>query len=236
MKENFLLIIGLSITGFTVGYMVGGSSTPVVGIAIPLLFGLIITSFGMFQPYKHIKHLHSDITNNIDEIISKTKKELSEVKRIIGFTLIFFSSFYLVGTFIGSYTRINSIFKVTNSPAFPWSKDNKPKEMKEALAWIKLQNILTKLGYSKSKIEDLYKIENNKLILEINKTELSNPKETGYYNTQENKGLLDKRKTPTSYINSGDMLNDLIINKQIDIGPIAEQQNEYPTTPNKRPF
>jgi uncharacterized membrane protein YfcA len=49
MQPQAMLLLGIAFVAGTVGYMVGGSGTPVVSVAIPAVFGLVVTAVGLLQ-------------------------------------------------------------------------------------------------------------------------------------------------------------------------------------------
>ena len=162
IDNNTYLILGLSITGYAVGYMVGGSATPVVSVAIPLVFGLIVSSFGLLQPYKQINTLPDNITNNADlvrEIIDKIEVRAIHTKKYIGLALIFFSSFYLFGTLIGSNMRINEWLVIKQDQTLPWEESVKPNNINDAVNWILLDYKLKNLGFTNKDVKSLYEIQ-----------------------------------------------------------------------------
>ena len=163
MNKYIYLIVGLSITGFTIGYMMGGYATPVVSVVIPLLFGLIVVSFGLLQQVK-TKNIPENILNNkelLEFFFDKADKTSKEILKVVGMALIFFSSFYLVGIYAGSTTRINLLFK--DSPGFPWSEENKPSKISDARTWLNWQIELKNEAYTNDEISTLYQIHYTEL-------------------------------------------------------------------------
>ncbi|MDD1780954.1 hypothetical protein LRP49_07030 [Enterovibrio sp. ZSDZ35] len=203
MKNSIPLIIGLSITGLSVGYMVGGSATPVVSIVIPLIFGLVVTGFGLLQPYKALKDLPEGIAGNQElaaTLIDKMEQNAASVKRTLGTTLIFFSLFYLIGTLVGTTARTQQWFAPPKEPTFPW-KTEAPKNIKVALDWITLQSSLKSLGYSDEQIEQLYTIQLHELESARNDAETAAKTHTDLM--KKLIALLEKKQSATTGAKSG---------------------------------
>jgi len=145
--------------------MVGGSATPVVAIAVPAVFGLVVTAVGMMHTapsrelVEAIKAL-GEKSDTVPEIVDFRARQRHAPARI-GLALMAFSLAYLGGATLGASVRINH-YLVTTTPAsaFPWtSTDLKPPTLDLALQWIALQSRLHELGYDENKIRELYAIQ-----------------------------------------------------------------------------
>jgi hypothetical protein len=166
MNNQLVLSLGVASIGATIGYMVGGSSSPVVSVAIPAIFGLVVTGIGLMQvatPNKDLLEFikaHGSDAETVPEI--KTyRTESKKAPGRIGLTLIVFSVAYLAAATLGAKVRIDNWLVTHHSaPAFPWaSKETKPPTIEGALEWIALQHRLRDLGYAEKNILELYDIQ-----------------------------------------------------------------------------
>lgn len=163
-KSYVLLIIGIGAVASAIGYMVGGSATPVVSIAIPAIFGVIVSAFGLLNKGSVQKDLLTLATQTTDADIRKSIDRLLRDGELlptrIGVGLIVFTIFYLAGTIVGSLARTHDFFAPEFEPAlFPWAKENKPPAtLEDAVGWIALAQQLKSAGYSDDQISELYKL------------------------------------------------------------------------------
>lgn len=165
MKDNVLLLLGIGCVGIMLGYMVGGSSSPVISIAVPTIFGLVITALGLMkapQPSKNLlKFLRSygADASSIPEIKDfRNRNQLAP--NLIGLTLIIFSCTFFIAAYYGSESRIKNHSELDAALEFPWSDNTtKPLTINSALGWIALQQRLYEIGYDHARIKELYEIQ-----------------------------------------------------------------------------
>jgi hypothetical protein len=166
MPQQFILMIGIAFVAATVGYMAGGSGTPVAGIAIPAVFGLMVTAVGLLQAVQPNKEFlefikaAGDKADTQPDIVDYRQRAKSAPSRV-GVALIVFSAAYLSAATLGAKVRIDGLL-IAKPPAqeFPWaSSKTKPPSISAALEWMALQSRLTELGYSSNRIAQLYAIQ-----------------------------------------------------------------------------
>jgi hypothetical protein len=169
VKDTFWLPTGIGLIAVITGYMVGASQTPVVGIAMPAIFGLIVTAFGFFTNSELMKKIdtikEAFNKNNVQEIQSKLEFLSSEAKgnpMRIGRLLVVFSLAYALGLSFGTYLRVTNPFASKQARQFPWS-DNpgaiEPPSALDAIDWIQLQEALSDLGYTQQQVKSLYQLQ-----------------------------------------------------------------------------
>jgi hypothetical protein len=135
-----IFYLGLATFFCSVGLLIGASQSPVVGVFITGILGLVVGVAGF---------LHSKQDDN--------KKTLKLDLVFVGVTLLTSSVFLILGVYLGSLYRINQ-YK-TPSEEFIWTKKNSPHNLAVALDWVRLNELLTEKGYSKNQIEFLYSLQ-----------------------------------------------------------------------------
>lgn len=166
MHGQIILTLGVAFVGAVLGYMVGGSASPVVSVAIPAIFGLAMMALGLMQPSlpnKEILELliaHGDKVDSIPEVVDNRSRAKTAPRRI-GVSLITFSIAYLIAATLGSKVRIDNLLtSKVNAPPFPWETSKvKPENISIALEWIALQGRLRDLGYDDSQIDALFELQ-----------------------------------------------------------------------------
>lgn len=166
MKSDSILALGVASVGATLGYMVGGSASPVVGVAVPAIFGLVVASLGLLQANQPSKEFleflktHGESANSLPEV-AEYRSRVRMAPARLGVLLMVFSAAYLVAATIGAKVRIGKLL-VPSIPAaaFPWDANTtKPATIAEALQWLALQSRLIELGYNDDRIRELYGIQ-----------------------------------------------------------------------------
>ncbi len=152
IKLPLTFLLGLSLLSVLFGFLVGVSSSPVLGVFITGVFGLLVAVIG--------------IKSNKQETISiDLNKQISTVQnnfRIAGMMILVFVPLFLISVGIGSALRNSSWpFKV-NEKQFIWDESNKPNSAYEAIDWIIVQNKLVSMGYSEEQVKYLYRLQKNK--------------------------------------------------------------------------
>ncbi len=169
-----ILFLGLAVVGLLIGYMVGASSTPVVGAAIPVVFGLVATGFALLQRTgnsdavtKAIEKISTagDLAKILKQADEQAKRSFSEAARDVGIALIVFSVFYFLGTLVGAQLRLNGTFAQfypENFKSLIWEVENSnleaPPNLAEAIAWLSLQRSLDAYGFDDTEIATLYEL------------------------------------------------------------------------------
>jgi hypothetical protein len=140
MKISNWFYIGICTFSLVLGLLIGASQTPVVGVFITGIVGLIVTAVGIFY-------------NNRDTSVEK----ISNVKdyKGLGKTLFFFSLLLIIGAYLGVQYRAG-LYKQKGN--FIWTNENPPSSVYEALDWIRVNEILKEKGYSENQIRQLYDI------------------------------------------------------------------------------
>lgn len=166
MFGQFILLMGIACVGAALGYMVGGSASPVVAVAVPAIFGLVVTALSLMQGAKPSSEIFDLIkalgkrADAVPEVIDFRNKARSAPARL-GFSLIIFSvSFIFFATF-GADARINNtLVSKPAAPTFPWAQSvTKPPNIIAALEWLALQGRLNELGYDDTRIKELYELQ-----------------------------------------------------------------------------
>jgi uncharacterized membrane protein YfcA len=168
MINNVILLVGIAAIAGPMGYMVGGSASPVIGVALPAVFGLVATAVGLFQPSfpsKEQLELFSTLQGNssLSSYLEFLQKNHARAPLRVGLALLTFGVVYLAGTILGTTARTHQWFApeqiAVAPPAFPWVSAAKPITVGAALEWIELQDRLLQRGYSSSAIAELYSIQ-----------------------------------------------------------------------------
>ena len=166
MGDRIYVALGVGFVGITVGYMAGGSASPVASVAIPAVFGLVVTAVGLLQAvqpnkdYVELVRTYGEEAKNIPEI-AEYRSRARAAPANVGIALMVFCIFYLSAATFGAKVRIEGLL-VTKStpPAFPWAKSaTTPPTIESALEWIALQSRLRSLGYEDQRIQSLYEIQ-----------------------------------------------------------------------------
>lgn len=168
MINNVILLAGIAAIAGPMGYMVGGSASPVIGVALPAIFGLVVTAVGLFQPSFPSKEqlaLFSSLQENssLSSYLESLQKNQARAPLRVGLALLTFGVIYLAGTILGTTARTHQWFAPEQGavapPEFPWASAAKPTTVGSALEWIELQERLLQRGYSSSDIAELYSIQ-----------------------------------------------------------------------------
>jgi len=142
-----LYIAGLSSIGFVAGFFAGGSSSPVVGVALPLIFGLISGATGIYVT-------KSDMSNEIE----------MDKLGTVGVSLLFFSSMLWFGALNGTSSRtgksITSLLTPSNSDI---SAITSSSTATEALALSLLKSRMQSLGIDNKSIEAVLVIASDEI-------------------------------------------------------------------------
>lgn len=148
------LYIGVLSVGAVLGYMVGASNSPVVGTAIPSVFGLVVLAIGA------IKDRGRPATSGGTEVESEERRGMNHLfssfhsARPLGIMLTIFSVTYFAALLGGTEVRAASIKNAP--PHFPWPNAKPPANVEDALEWLAVQQQLIAYGYSPEQVQALY--------------------------------------------------------------------------------
>jgi hypothetical protein len=156
-KPSYLwLYIGVLSIGTVLGYMVGASNSPVVGTAIPSVFGLVAIAIGAVKHWSH-PATSSDRERGSEEREGTSRLSLSRhTVGPLGIMLTIFSATYLAAMLGGTEVRAAS-FRVRPTQ-FPWPNSKPPQNVEDALDWLAVQQQLIAYGYSPEQVQELYKL------------------------------------------------------------------------------
>lgn len=178
---NIIFLIGLALTTACVGFMVGASETPVAGIIIPAIFGVVASLLGAVQRTQLLQAIQdrrksadqeSDkaAQNNLADILEDFEKTSLRV----GIALIVFALAYFTSLITGIAFRVSRWHEVflpsspviaaaASTPApieteksFPWPEDEIFSDAEIALNWLCFQELLIFAGYSHERVQTLY--------------------------------------------------------------------------------
>lgn len=139
MKSKFWFVFGLGCLALVLGYLVGGSHSPVAGVAITAAFGLAVPLFTLLG--------------------GKSADTSTDRLEVAGKVLSVFCLLFVVGIALGAFSRLrNWPAPSREAEVFPW-KDQAPKTAYHAVDWIILKHRLRSLGYSDEQVLELYSIQ-----------------------------------------------------------------------------
>jgi len=167
MKPDVLLGIGVAAVSLSLGYMVGGSSTPIVGIALPLLFGLLTVAIDALIQQRTLQKLKAKVdeiaatpngegAHAVNRLEAKISEDQSKHLGGLGILLLVFAMFYTGGTVVGSLARTHTWFAPRK--VLPWIADTAPGSSADAVAWLDLSDNLRHRGWTTTQIAELYRI------------------------------------------------------------------------------
>lgn len=166
LVSSICLLLGIGLTTGMIGFMVGASSSPVIGAVVPVTWGAIgaVLSFFLQKDQAETGDSHS------------TTLFSRQVKLALGATLICASVFYGVGFLAGTQARINA-WLIPDSLLsarlperhFPWDDQTQPFYIDGVLKWLLVQEELLGLGYSEQDVQALYKnyVSNNDVMARL---------------------------------------------------------------------
>ncbi|HMG83126.1 MAG TPA: hypothetical protein VK559_08835 [Ferruginibacter sp.] len=125
--------LGITIFSCSTGLLVGSSNTPVIGVFITAIFGIVVGVVSLFK-------------NGNDP-------EPRLIYPKIGNILLAFSFPLIIGIYLGCLYRN---YTTKNENYIPWSATTKPPTVYETLDWISVIEILKHSGYSNEEIKSIY--------------------------------------------------------------------------------
>lgn len=166
-KRNVWFVLGIGSIAAVLGYMVGASKTPVVGVAIPAIFALVLTAVGLVsgasigKKFDAVKELVNKAeSSDIEKVLDAIRSETKTVPNRLGKVLLGFTILYAIGLLAGTRARVNNWFAPAYEQQLPWiSSNHPPPTASEAVDWIALQEQLIELGYNRTQIDQIYSIQ-----------------------------------------------------------------------------
>jgi hypothetical protein len=163
------LLVGLAAVTFTVGYMIGGSQTPVVGAVIPAVFGLLASAASVVR-----SRSNANKGTNREDPDSEQERVLGESSRfedssvwwaspaVVGKCMLVFGLFFLTGTVVGGLARVNQWLVVPRhaalSESFGLTKADTELDLKSALEWVTLRGALQDTGCTDDELAAIFSI------------------------------------------------------------------------------
>ena len=141
--ENiFWLIAGIISLGLVFGWLTGASQSPVSGIVITSIFGLLVAFIGLSQKKKD---------NESSLILTLDNKKLNQIGKIT----LTFNLFFITGIFLGMSYRHYGYFESPKN--FIWKNSSlKPPTAEDAIHWVVITDILKERNYNEFQIRNLY--------------------------------------------------------------------------------
>ena len=155
MRGQLILSMGVFFVALALGYMIGGSGTPVLGAIAPAIFGLVAAALSLVA---------SGRMPNMDQgAVDVSQKTHASAPARVGIVLTIFATAFIFGSIIGAMARTQHWFapKPSAPPSFPWEANelDSPPTIESALQWIGLQKALLERGYTVDRINVLYAIQ-----------------------------------------------------------------------------
>lgn len=162
------LVAGVALVGVMIGYMSGGSQTPVVSAAIPVIFGLVATAFAVLRTKgRHSAQHHREPAVLLHPTFALRRQEKNRLEVLssahlhknIGIFLVTFSIGFLVGAHCGAYVRLHDILRPqTLRTDFAWRSQEPPPSVETALLWLAIQQRMEIAGYSENQVREIYQM------------------------------------------------------------------------------
>ncbi|HJN46729.1 MAG: hypothetical protein CL477_18890 [Acidobacteria bacterium] len=160
------LLVGLGLVAASISYMVGASHTPVMNVAVPVVFGLVVMTFGLLQRQGQRSELQARLTPDESArgqmppetvtMLTALAEELRAAPRRVGVALIVCSLCYMAAAIGGS---VVSRPGQSGPRPFPWPAGDPPQNATTALEWISLQEGLLSLGFSGEQVLQVYALD-----------------------------------------------------------------------------
>ena len=146
----YLFVGALGVLAAILGFLVGGSHSPVAGVAITAVFGMVVTATGLLGPNDR-PVAHSD-----DPPPSKGRgrRITKQMYRRTGAVLLMFAVMFAAGLFGGVSVRSSAS---REARTFPWDQSNKPASAFDAVDWLVVQENLLSRGYTDQQVQELYR-------------------------------------------------------------------------------
>ncbi|MBW8182525.1 hypothetical protein [Shewanella nanhaiensis] len=138
------LYLGFTFFSLFIGFLLGASNTPVIGLFLTSIFGFIGTLLGT----QYVLNI-----NNANKYGA----------RFLGISMLAVSISLFIGTISGGFYRTESYIQVEQT--LPWEGAAKPRSTKEALDWILVKEKMNLLGYSDEDVAKVYQIRSEEIEL-----------------------------------------------------------------------
>jgi hypothetical protein len=152
-------LLGLSALAFVVGFLVGASASPVAGIAISALFGIVATAVTMYR--------RTVVQHNGSSAPSQTQSGRTiatpSVVGPLGTIFLAFAVALASGIGLGIYLRVVKPAH-TYQKHFVWRGRQAPPNIRAALDWAVVGDRLAQMGYSQKDIVGLYELYLNSVL------------------------------------------------------------------------
>jgi len=170
LSGNAWSALGIGATGLVVGFMVGGSATPVGSVAVPAVFGLIMAGVALLQPLgtkEIVEALQKAIadpnrlTSELDPLRKADEDRRNNARRSMGKMLLVFALLYTVGMILGGLARTQHWLAASiNENPIPWKgSSTQPPSVATALEWVFVQRRLLEYGYKPEDVRALYAVQ-----------------------------------------------------------------------------
>jgi hypothetical protein len=174
--ELVALLVGLAALSFVVGFMVGGSSTPVVSVALPALVALIPIGLDALKRKadkdwreQAIRLLEKDPgtaeKGKLEAALAEKPEAMSSPGRL-GAALLAVSAGCFVGSVVGGLARVREWYRAPSPGVMaplPW--DGAGWEGKDCtltpetmIGFINIRNDLLAVGYSSAQVERMFEL------------------------------------------------------------------------------
>jgi hypothetical protein len=165
-RSSIALLVGLAMVGLVMGYMTGGSATPVVGAVIPAVGALgtlgleFLKSRAAETRRDQLKDALAATPNERDQATLASALAAAQPARTsgrdIGFALIAMSAGFFIGSLGGTYARTHDVFAPRHAAQAPLPWENKKEwEAKNCnltsdamMRFVLLRRDLAAMGYS----------------------------------------------------------------------------------------
>jgi len=146
----YLFVVALGILAATLGFLVGGSHSPVAGVAITAVFGLVVTATGLLATTPRAPTASAASPAPAGAVQAVTERTY----RRTGAVLLVFAVLFVAGLSGGISVRTSSS---RQARTFPWNDANKPANAFDAVDWLVVQENLLSRGYTEQQVQELYR-------------------------------------------------------------------------------
>jgi hypothetical protein len=145
-------VAGVVAIALLTGTLVGGSDSPVAGVAITAVFGLVAAVVALYKGQVQESPQDGRL------VVTLPAVDLSEMLNALGRVLTLFCIAFIVGLGVGIFARgLSHLPKAEVS--LPWDGLEKPPTAAVAADWIVARKLLREMGYSNEQIATIYKLD-----------------------------------------------------------------------------
>jgi hypothetical protein len=171
-------ILGLGFISVLLGFLVGASNSPVAGVTLTALAGLLgpivaIATLRQRERSSARRNLVPEGDHNETGTNALSRLEEEDFWRVgaaLGKAAVIFSVMFLAGVLLGATVRYSGFPRVRTTREFPWNVADSaeaPRTPEEALLWLGLQRSLEDRDYTPEQIQFLYKLALKNRALQI---------------------------------------------------------------------